>query len=176
MHRQNRHSKKMKIHSASPTPPIQREEIRDSVTTADSARERTVMETVTTEMETEEMAADSVREDHRAAREHSVETETVTAREDLQDRETARTEDLARGMETAVDSVRATTVTTEMETEEMAADLAREDHRAARDASVAKMKAVTAVQKVALEDRSHRDSVPVVPEEAEVQMLSLHQS
>ena len=164
----------MKIHSASPTPPIQREEIRDSVTTADSARERTVMETVTTEME--EMAADSVREDHRAAREHSVETETVTAREDLQDRETARTEDLARGMETAVDSVRATTVTTEMETEEMAADLAREDHRAARDASVAKMKAVTAVQKVALEDRSHRDSVPVVPEEAEVQMLSLHQS
>ena len=130
------------------------------------------METVTTEME--EMAADSVREDHRAARGHSVETETVTAREDLQDRETARTEDLARGMETAVDSVRATTVTTEME--EMAADLAREDHRAARDASVAKMKAVTAVQKVALEDRSHRDSVPVVPEEAEVQMLSLHQS
>ena len=66
-----------------------------------------------------------------------------------------------------------TIVVTEMETE---ADLAREDHRAARDASVAKMKAVTAVQKVALEDRSHRDSVPVVPEEAEVQMLSLHQS
>ena len=98
-----------------------------------SVRERTATTTVTTEAET---AADSVREDPRAARDSSAETETVTAREDLQDRAIPRTEARVRVMETDVDSVRAvTTETIEMETE-MAADLAREDHRAAMAARV----------------------------------------
>lgn len=88
-----------------------------------------------TEMETE---ADLAREDHRAAmaaRVDSAETEIMMVKEDLQDREIPRTEDRARVMETDVDSVRAvTTEIIEMETE-MAADLAREDHRVARDVS-----------------------------------------
>ena len=68
-------------------------------------------------------------------------------------------------METDVDSVRAvTTETIEMETE-MAADLAREDHRAARD--VSEEKTEITVVKDALADRTTRvDSAPAVQEEA----------
>ena len=80
-------------------------------------------------------------------------------------------------METDVDSVRAvTTETIEMETE-MAADLAREDHRgtAARDASEEKT-VITAARDVSA-DRSHRaDSVPAVQEEAADPTQSLHRS
>ena len=69
-------------------------------------------------------------------------------------------------METDVDSVRAvTTETIEMETE-MAADLAREDHRAVRDVSEGRMTEITVV-KDALADRTTRvDSAPAVQEEA----------
>ncbi len=68
--------------------------------------------TVETEME---MAADLAREDLRemAARVDSVETETVMAREDLQDREIPRTEDHVRVMEATVDFVRVKAVTIE---------------------------------------------------------------
>ena len=78
-------------------------------------------------------------------------------------------------METDVDSVRAvTTETIEMETE-MAADLAREDHRAARDVSEEKT-VITAARDVSA-DRSHRaDSVPAVQEEAADPTQSSHRS
>ena len=81
-------------------------------------------------------------------------------------------------MEIIADSVREITVTTEMETE-MAADLAREDRRVARDASMEKMKEETAAAaKVASEaDRTIRDSAPAVQEEAaEIMMQSSLQS
>lgn len=70
-------------------------------------------------------------------------------------------------MEIIVDSVREITVTIEMETE-MAADLAREDHRVARDVSMEEMKEeMEAAAKVASEaDRTIRDSAPAVQEEA----------
>lgn len=128
--------------------------------------------TAATEME---MAADSVREDLRemAARVDSVETETVMAREDLQDREIPRTEDHVRVMETDVDSVRAKAVTIEMETE-MAADLVREDHRAARD--VLEEKTATTAARDALVDRITRDSVPAVQEEVVELTQCLHRS
>ena len=76
--------------------------------------------------------------------------------------------------ETDVASVRAKA--TEMETE-MAADLAREDHRgmAARDASE-EQTVITAARDVSA-DRSHRaDSVPAVQEEVADPMQSSHQS
>ena len=79
-------------------------------------------------------------------------------------------------METDVDSVRAvTTETIEMETE-MAADLAREDHRAVRD--VSEEKTEITVVKDALADRNTRvDSAPAVQEEAAADLTqSLHQS
>ena len=129
-----------------------------------------------TEMETE---ADLAREDHRAAmaaRADSAETEIMMVREDLQDRAIPRTEDRARAMETDVDSVRAvTTETIEMETE-MAADLAREDHRAVRD--VSEEKTEITVVKDALADRTTRvDSALAVQEEAAADLTqSLHQS
>lgn len=81
-------------------------------------------------------------------------------------------------MEIIVDSVREITVTTEMETE-MAADLAREDHRVARDVSMEEMKEeMEAAAKVASEaDRTIRDSAPAVQEEAaEIMMQSSLQS
>ena len=81
-------------------------------------------------------------------------------------------------MEIIVDSVREITVTTEMETE-MAADLAREDHRVARDVSMEEMKEeMEAAAKVVSEaDRTIRDSVPAVQEEAaEIMMQSSLQS
>ena len=81
-------------------------------------------------------------------------------------------------METDVDSVRAvTTETIEMETEmEMAADLAREDHRAVRD--VSEEKTEITVVKDALADRTTRvDSALAVQEEAAADLTqSLHQS
>ena len=152
---------------------MQTTEITDQEITVTSARERAVIITVVTEME---MAADLAREDLReiAARVDSVETETVMAREDLQDRGIPRTEDRARVTETDVASVRAKA--TEMETE-MAADLAREDHRvtAARDASEEKT-VITAARDVSA-DRSHRaDSVPAVQEEAADPTQSSHRS
>ena len=78
-------------------------------------------------------------------------------------------------METDVDSVRAvTTETIEMETE-MAADLAREDHRADRD--VSEEKTEITVVKDDLADRTTRvDSAPAVQEEAADLTQSLHQS
>ena len=79
-------------------------------------------------------------------------------------------------METDVDSVRAvTTEIIEMETE-MAADLAREDHRAARD--VSEEKTEITVVKDALADRTTRvESAPAVQEEAAADLTqSLHQS
>ena len=79
-------------------------------------------------------------------------------------------------METDVDSVRAvTTETIEMETE-MAADLAREDHRVARD--VSEEKTEITVVKDALADRTTRvDSALAVQEEAAADLTqSLHQS
>ena len=79
-------------------------------------------------------------------------------------------------METDVDSVRAvTTETIEMETE-MAADLAREDHRADRD--VSEEKTEITVVKDDLADRTTRgDSAPAVQEEAAADLTqSLHQS
>ena len=129
-----------------------------------------------TEMETE---ADLAREDHRAAmaaRVDSVETETVMAREDLQDREIPRTEDHVRVMEAIVDSVRVKAVTITVETEmEMAADLAREDLRAVRD--VSQEKTVTTAMRDALADRITRDSVPAAQEEAAVDLMQcLHRS
>ena len=127
--------------------------------------------TVETEME---MAADLAREDLRemAARVDSVETETVMAREDLQDREIPRTEDHVRVMEATVDSVRVKAVTIETE---MAADLAREDLRAARD--VSQEKTVTTAMRDALADRITRDSVPAAQEEAAVDLMQcLHRS
>ena len=134
-----------------------------------SVRERTATTTVTTEAET---AADSVREDPRAARDSSAETETVTAREDLQDRAIPRTEARVRVMETDVISVREIIVTTVMEM----ADLAREGHRAARD--VSEEKTEITVVKDALADRTTRvDSAPAVQEEAAADLTqSLHQS
>ena len=129
--------------------------------------------TVETEME---MAADLAREDLRemAARVDSVETETVMAREDLQDREIPRTEDHVRVMEAIVDSVRVKAVTIETETE-MAADLAREDLRAVRD--VSQEKTVTTAMRDALADRITRDSVPAAQEEAAVDLMQcLHRS
>lgn len=81
-------------------------------------------------------------------------------------------------MEIIVDSVREITVTIEMETE-MAADLAREDHRVARDVSMEEMKEeMEAAAKVASEaDRTIRDSAPAVQEEAaEIMMQSSLQS
>ena len=80
-------------------------------------------------------------------------------------------------METDVDSVRAvTTETIEMETEmEMAADLAREDHRAVRD--VSEEKTEITVVKDALADRTTRvDRALAVQEEAADLTQSLHQS
>ena len=134
-----------------------------------SVRERTVTITVKTEAET---AADSAREDPRAARDSSAETETVTDREDLQDKGIPRTEARARVMETDVISVREIIVTTVME---MAADLAREDHRAARD--VSEEKTVTTAARDVSADRSHRaDSVPAAQEEAADLTQSSHQS
>ena len=131
--------------------------------------------TVETEME---MAADLAREDLRemAARVDSVETETVMAREDLQDREIPRTEDHVRVMEAIVDSVRVKAVTITVETEmEMAADLAREDLRAVRD--VSQEKTVTTAMRDALADRITRDSVPAAQEEAAVDLMQcLHRS
>ena len=129
--------------------------------------------TVETEME---MAADLAREDLRemAARVDSVETETVMAREDLQDREIPRTEDHVRVMEATVDSVRVKAVTIETE---MAADLAREDLRemAARD--VSQEKTVTTAMRDVLADRITRDSVPAAQEEAAVDLMQcLHRS
>ena len=128
--------------------------------------------TVETEME---MAADLAREDLRemAARVDSVETETVMAREDLQDREIPRTEDHVRVMEATVDSVRVKAVTIETE---MAADLAREDLRAARD--VSQEKTVTTEMRDALVDRITRDSVQAAQEEAAAAdlMQCLHRS
>ena len=139
------------------------------IITATSARVKAVVTETAT-------AADLAREDHRgmAAREDSVATETTTAREDLKDREIPRTEVRARVTETDVASVRAKA--TEMETE-MAADLAREDHRgtAARDASEEKT-VITAARDVSA-DRSHRaDSVPAVQEEAADPTQSSHRS
>lgn len=133
-----------------------------------SVRERTATTTVTTEAET---AADSVREGPRAARDSSAETETVTAREDLQDRAIPRTEARVRVMETDVISVREIIVTTVME---MAADLAREDHRAARDVSEARMK--DAVRDASADRTTRADSVPAAQEEAEDPMPSSHRS
>ena len=85
-------------------------------------------------------------------------------------------------MEIIVDSVREITVTTEMETE-MAADLAREDHRVDRDVSMEEMteemkEEMEAAAKVVSEaDRTIRDSVPAVQEEAaEIMMQSSLQS
>ena len=128
--------------------------------------------TVETEME---MAADLAREDLRemAARVDSVETETVMVREDLQDREIPRTEDHVRVMEATVDSVRVKAVTIETE---MAADLAREDLRAARD--VSQEKTVTTAMRDALVDRITRDSVQAAQEEAAAAdlMQCLHRS
>ena len=123
-----------------------------------------------------EMAADLAREDLRemAARVDSVETETVMAREDLQDREIPRTEDHVRVMEATVDSVRVKAVTIETE---MAADLAREDLRemAARD--VSQEKTVTTAMRDVLADRITRDSVPAAQEEAAVDLMQcLHRS
>ena len=129
--------------------------------------------TVETEME---MVADLAREDLRemAARVDSVETETVMAREDLQDREIPRTEDHVRVMEATVDSVRVKAVTIETETE-MAADLAREDLRAVRD--VSQEKTVTTAMRDALADRITRDSVPAAQEEAAVDLMQcLHRN
>ena len=70
-------------------------------------------------------------------------------------------------------SVREIIVTTVME---MAADLAREDHRAARD--VSEEKTEITVVKDALADRTTRvDSAPAVQEEAAADLTqSLHQS
>lgn len=156
-----------------------REDLQDRAIPRTEARVR-VMETdvisvreiiVTTVME---MAADLAREDLReiAARVDSVETETVMAREDLQDREIPRTEDHVRVMEATVDSVRAKAVTIETE---MAADLVREDHRAARD--VSQEKTVTTAMRDALADRITRDSAPAVQEEAAVDLMQcLHRS
>ena len=152
---------------------MQTTEITDQEITVTSARERAVIITAVTEME---MAADLAREDLReiAARVDSVETETVMAREDLQDREIPRTEDHVRVMEATVDSVRAKAVTIETETE-MAADLVREDHRAARDVSQEKM--VTTAMRDALADRITRDSAPAVQEEVAVDLMQcLHRS
>ena len=77
-------------------------------------------------------------------------------------------------METDVDSVRA--VTTEIIEMEMAADLAREDHRAVRD--VSEEKTEITVVKDALADRTTRvDSALAVQEEAAADLTqSLHQS
>ena len=152
---------------------MQTTEITDQEITVTSARERAVIITAVTEME---MAADLAREDLReiAARVDSVETETVMAREDLQDREIPRTEDHVRVMEATVDSVRAKAVTIETETE-MAADLVREDHKAARD--VSQEKTVTTAMRDALADRITRDSAPAVQEEAAVDLMQcLHRS
>ena len=77
-------------------------------------------------------------------------------------------------MEATVDSVRAKAVTIETETE-MAADLVREDHRAARDVSQEQM--VTTAMRDALADRITRDSAPAVQEEAAVDLMQcLHLS
>ena len=133
-----------------------------------SVRERTATTTVTTEAET---AADSVRENPRAARDSSAETETVTAREDLQDRAIPRTEARVRVMETDVISVREIIVTTVME---MEADLAREDHRAARDVSEARTK--DAVRDASADRTTRAASVPAAQEEAEDPMPSSHRS
>ena len=133
-----------------------------------SVRERTATTTVTTEAET---AADSGREDPRAARDSSAETETVTAREDLQDRAIPRTEARVRVMETDVISVREIIVTTVME---MAADLAREGHRAARDVSEARTK--DAVRDASADRTTRAASVPAAQEEAEDPMPSSHRS
>ena len=133
-----------------------------------SVRAKAVTITVTTVTET---AADLVREDHRAARDSSAETETVTAREDLQDREIPRTEDRARVMETDAASVREITVITVMET---AADLAREDHRAARDVSEARTK--DAVRDASADRTIRAASVPAAQEEAADPMPSSHRS
>ena len=159
------------------------EEVADSVTTAISVRVK--VETITAitarEMET---AADSAREDHRVARDSSVETaaamarmardpsvETVTVRADHSVRVTAQEEA----------SVQAKAVTTtaitarEMET---AADSAREDHRVARDVSMVRTKEETdAATDVSAADRTIRDSVPAAQEEAAADpMPSSHQS
>ena len=133
-----------------------------------SVRAKVVTITVTTVMET---AADSVREDPRAARDSSAETETVTAREDLQDRAIPRTEARVRVMETDVISVREIIVTTVME---MAADLAREGHRAARDVSEARTK--DAVRDASADRTTRAASVPAAQEEAEDPMPSSHRS
>ena len=129
--------------------------------------------TVETEME---MAADLAREDLRemAVRVDSVETETVMAREDLQDREIPRTEDHVRVMEATVDSVRVKAVTIETE---MAADLAREDLREMADRDVSQEKTVTTAMRDVLADRITRDSVPAAQEEAAVDLMQcLHRS
>ena len=150
---------------------MQTTEITDQEITVTSVRERAVTRTVETEMD---MAADLAREDLRemVARVDSVETETVMAREDLQDREIPRTEDHVRVMEVIVDSVRVKAVTIETE---MAADLAREDLRAARD--VSQEKTVTTAMRDVLADRITRDSVPAAQEEAAVDLMQcLHRS
>ena len=142
-----------------------------------SARVRDATITVIT---AEETAEDLAREDHRAVRmdrDNSVETETVMVREDLQDREIPRTEDHVRATETDEISAREITVTT---AEETAEDLAREDHRAARDVLAERMKDATAAVRDASEaDRIIRAaSVQAVQEEAAAadQMRSLHLS
>lgn len=143
-----------------------------------SVRARDATITVITAGET---AEDLAREDHRALRmdrDNSVETETVMVREDLQDREIPRTEDHVRVTETDVASAREITVTTAEETAET--DLAREDHRVARDVLAERMKDATAAVRDALEaDRIIRAaSVQAVQEEAAAadQMQSLHLS
>ena len=146
----------------------------------DAASVREKAATTTVETETEPDAA-SVREDRReiVVRADSVETEITMAREDRQDRGIPRTEDHARVTEPDAASVRAKAVTIEMETE-MAADLVRADHRemAVRDVSEAKTVTEITVAKDASEDRTIRDSVPVVQEEtaAAVPMQCSHQS
>ena len=72
-----------------------------------------------------------------------------------------------------MDSVREITVTTEMETE-MAADLAREGHRAARDVSEARTK--DAVRDASADRTTRAASVPAAQEEAEDPMPSSHRS
>ena len=144
----------------------------------DAASVREKAATTTVETETEPDAA-SVREDRReiVVRADSVETEITMAREDRQDRGIPRTEDHARVTEPDAASVRAKAVTIEMETE-MAADLVRADHREMAVRDVSEEKTVTTVAKDASEDRTIRDSVPVVQEEtaAAVPMQCSHQS
>ena len=147
------------LHSRTETTASSVREIARATVISVKAKAATIIAGITivvTEMGTE---ADSAREDHRAARADSEETEDLreTAREDRRAKETVREA-----------ALREITVRADVS--------AREDHRAVRD--VSEEKTEITVVKDALADRTTRvDSAPAVQEEAAADLTqSLHQS